>query len=315
MAQIFKPLFFRVQNSQLADLDVVAAHFEAQAKKIAVLQMALDAAVYGILVTDGKGEVLFYNKALPSLLGLPDDASQLAENEWKHMVARRMKDSERILRLLMEMEDQPIIETLDIFELIDGRLLECRTRFQYLEALESGCRLWNFMDCTEQQRRERELQHLSTHDTLTGTYNRTYFDMKLRQLRLGSYYPICMVMVDIDGLKKVNDRLGHPAGDELLRHAARILRQACRTEDVVARLGGDEFGLILVRAGTETAEQVTNRVQGLLNLYNIRNPELPLSLSLGFAVANNTTEVDTLFARADSVMYDERRLRRSPKEL
>ena len=279
-------------------------------RKIMLLQTALNASLQGVLITDGAGSILYHNDFLLGLFGIPDHVLTGRNVAWKEAISRRIKDSERMLRALSQIESQAVTETLDIFELLDGRLVECRTRYQVVEPGGEACRLWWFVDCTEQQRRERELQHLSTHDTLTGTHNRAFFDSRLRQLRFGEYYPICMVMVDIDGLKKVNDRWGHPAGDDLLRQAARILRHACRTEDIVARLGGDEFGLLLVRAGSDTAEQVTNRIFGLLNLYNIRNPNDALSLSLGYAVARDKEEIEDLFDRADQIMYEARRKRR-----
>lgn len=294
----------------MEESDRESSGFEALNRKIGLLQTALDASFQGVLITDNAGKVLFYNEYLLRLFGINDDAFAGENGHWKESVSRRIKDPERMLRALLQIEHQSVTETLDIFELFDGRMVECRTRFQLVQPGRETCRLWWFVDCTEQQRRERELQHLSTHDTLTGMHNRAYFDSRLRQFRFGNYYPISMVMVDIDGLKKVNDRHGHPAGDDLLRHAAKILRQACRTEDVVARLGGDEFGLLLVRAGTDVADQVTNRIFGLLNLHNIRNAEAPLSLSLGYAVAANNREVEDLFDRADQTMYEYRRLRR-----
>lgn len=280
-------------------------------RKITLLQTALDASLQGVLITDGDGNVLYHNEYLLGLFGMPDHAMAGRNGAWKEAISRRIKDSERMRRALSQIENQAVTETLDIFELLDGRMVECRTRYQVVEPDGEACRLWWFVDCTEQQRRERELQHLSTHDTLTGMHNRAFFDSRLRQLRFGDYYPICMVMVDIDGLKKVNDRWGHPAGDDMLRQAAAILRKACRTEDVVARLGGDEFGMLLIRAGADTAEQVTNRIIGLINLHNIRHPKDALSLSLGYAVAKDKEEIEDLFDRADRIMYEARRKRRA----
>lgn len=91
---------------------------------------------------------------------------------------------------------------------------------------------------------------------------------------------------------------------------ARFLRQACRSEDVTARLGGDEFVILLSRADGNTAQRVSDRIQGLLSLHNMRNPETPISLSLGYAVAATPLELDELVARSDEVMYEGRRLRR-----
>lgn len=279
-------------------------------QKVQLLQMALDASMQGVLITAPTGEILLHNRYLLRLFGFSEDIFVNETARWKDALSRRLKDPDRMLRALAQIEGQVFAETLDIFELVDGRLVECRTRFQMISPAGEYCRLWIFVDCTEQQRRERELQHMSSHDTLTGVYNRAFFDARMRQIRCTSEYPVCMVMVDIDGLKQVNDWHGHSAGDEILRQASRILCQACRSEDMVARLGGDEFGVLLGRAGVEEAEQVVNRIYGLINLYNIRFPDAPLSLSMGYAIANNSQEVDDLFVRADETMYESRRRKR-----
>ena len=214
-------------------------------RRITLMQTALDAFTQGIMITDSQGKVLFRNQVLIELLDLPDQDLQVDDAEWKEKISRRMRDPERLVSFVSQILNQTAGETLDILECSDGRLLECRTRFYYVDVLGSGFRLWGFSDCTEQQRRERELLHMGMHDTLTGIYNRAFFEMKLRQLRLVSMYPVCMFMVDVDGLKHVNDYQGHTTGDQVLRQAAYILRQACRAEDIVARLGGDEFGLLI----------------------------------------------------------------------
>ncbi len=280
-------------------------------KRITLLEKVLENALHGVLVTDVTGIVHFHNEFTIRLWNLPVDAFASSQEDWKLQMALRLKDQKRWLGLLEKIFNHSVGETLDIHEMNDGRLLECRSHLFYLEGSQQTYRIWSFRDCTEQQRRENELQHRSTHDTLTGVYNRAYFEAALRQCRSSGYLPIGMIMIDVDGLKKVNDRLGHGAGDVLLCQAGSILRQACRVEDVVARLGGDEFGVLLMRSDQHVADQVMDRIQGLLNLYNIRHLESPISLSLGAAVAFTQSEADDIVLRADETMYRERWKRRS----
>ena len=296
-----------VEKPGLSDLHLRKEWLE---EKISILEMVLETSRHGLLVTDVQGRVAFYNDFLLKLWDLDDNLFQGSPGEWKTELAQRLKDPGRIITFFDQVLNQTVQETLDIFDLKDGKLIECRSQLQYLEEYQQSYRVWSFHDCTEQQRRERELQHLSTHDTLTGIYNRTYFEAVLRQCRLSAQMPLAMVMVDVDGLKRVNDFHGHPAGDDLLRQAGIILRQACRAEDVVARLGGDEFGILLMHADELAAEQVVSRIHGLLNLHNIRHPETVISLSLGTAVAKASRELEDLFDRADMTMYNERRVRR-----
>ncbi|MDD5369776.1 MAG: diguanylate cyclase, partial [Anaerolineaceae bacterium] len=100
-------------------------------------------------------------------------------------------------------------------------------------------------DITDRKKVEDELRYLSTHDRLTGIYNRGYFEEELARLDHGRQFPVSVLMADVDGLKETNDTHGHQAGDELLRQTAEVLKSAFRAQDVVARIGGDEFGILL----------------------------------------------------------------------
>lgn len=94
-------------------------------------------------------------------------------------------------------------------------------------------------------------------------------------------------MADVDGLKRTNDSQGHAAGDDLLRHAARVLTAAFRAEDVVARIGGDEFAALLPDTDASAAEKAMARVRTLcvLSIHNGNVQGAPLSLSIGMATA------------------------------
>jgi diguanylate cyclase (GGDEF)-like protein len=302
--KVFQNPFSRNQTQYRSEM-------EALGEKVAILEMVLEASAQGLLVTDCSGSIVYFNGPLIRLWNFPEDVLLQGKLNWQVLFSNQLKEPERLLQFVHQVKDQPVVESLGIFELNGGKLLECRSRLHTLGKNQTAYHVWNFFDCTEQQRRERELHHLSTHDTLTGMHNRAYFEMMLRECRALKKYPVSMIMVDIDGLKKVNDQLGHPAGDILLRQAGNILRQACRAGDVVARLGGDEFGLLLINADQSVSDQVLNRIYGLSNLYNIRHPSEPLSLSLGSAVAYCQEEVDNLFLRADESMYQSRWKRRS----
>lgn len=116
----------------------------------------------------------------------------------------------------------------------------------------------------ELQKINKKLYKASITDSLTGIYNRKYFFQRLeeeyaRALRYGNNF--CLILFDLDGLKKVNDMFGHPEGDRLIKLFARILKAVKRKEDIVARIGGDEFGCILIGSSTEGGKKFAERIR------------------------------------------------------
>lgn len=160
---------------------------------------------------------------------------------------------------------------------------------------------------------EQELKQKGYRDALTGVYNRAYFEDALSRLGAAQEYPVALISADLDGLKLVNDVLGHYQGDRLLLACANVLRSSLRQSDLLARIGGDEFAIILTGADNETAEKVIGRVAQNAAAYNREQPFFPLSISLGMvAAAAPGVPLQQLFHQADERMYSEK-LSRSPK--
>jgi len=157
------------------------------------------------------------------------------------------------------------------------------------------------IDISERKKLEEQLKTLSLHDSLTGLYNRAYFEREMKQQ--GKQF--CLVVCDVDGLKLINDTLGHDIGDKLLITAASILKSILRKKDIVARIGGDEFALILPGRDPAATKAVCARIQKAVAAYNNSNPNLLLSISTGFSCGSNTNGIDA-FKEADNNMYREK---------
>ena len=161
----------------------------------------------------------------------------------------------------------------------------------------------------ERERLLKAIEALSLTDELTGLYNRRgFFTFAQRQLvqsrRQGA--DLALLLADLDGLKQINDRLGHPEGDRALALVAECLRAVCREADIVARLGGDEFAVLLANADSRKSDSVARRLQSLLQRKGTYlSTGRPLSVSVGLAhlSTNSDQPLEQLIAIADAALY------------
>ncbi|MHB1043382.1 MAG: PAS domain S-box protein [Eubacteriales bacterium] len=166
----------------------------------------------------------------------------------------------------------------------------------------------NFLsDITERKQAEIKLKYLSLHDPLTGLYNRAFFEQEMRRLEEESRAPAGIIMCDVNGLKLINDTLGHTTGDTLLMAAAGVISESFREGDIVARIGGDEFAILLPSGGRAAVEGASHRIRDAIARYNAVNLELPVSISIGFATSSESSiNMDDVFKEADNNMYREK---------
>jgi len=159
-----------------------------------------------------------------------------------------------------------------------------------------------YEDITERRRLEKELEYFSYHDQLTGVFNRRYIEEELRRTELENSLPLSIIVADVNGLKLLNDSLGHAMGDQLLVKVAKVIRDGCRPRDVIARMGGDEFIVLMPGAGHEEAKQVVRRIREEAAKEMVSS--LEISVSLGWATKNSGTEdIMAVLKSAEDHMY------------
>ncbi|QJW48481.1 GGDEF domain-containing protein [bacterium BFN5] len=141
---------------------------------------------------------------------------------------------------------------------IDGKdiRVECKLIEQSMEFIEGKLIMMILTDITDQLRAEEQIRFLSYHDKLTLLHNRAYVETLLSDLEGPQALPMSIIMLDMNGLKLVNDVFGHQQGDLLLISMAEILKKACRPSDIIARWGGDEFVVLLPQTDQEECRKV-----------------------------------------------------------
>ncbi len=167
-------------------------------------------------------------------------------------------------------------------------------------------------DVTKDKRYIEELKILSYTDQLTQLHNRQYMEEQLVELRRSENYPISIISADLDGLKEVNDSLGHQAGDELLRRFANILREAHRKDQEIFRIGGDEFIIVSTKTDEPSAIALVKRINRMISKHNsLPSSLLKISASIGFSTSIETTmSLSMMLALADKEMYKIKNLKK-----
>jgi diguanylate cyclase (GGDEF)-like protein/PAS domain S-box-containing protein len=159
-------------------------------------------------------------------------------------------------------------------------------------------------DISERKRRECELRNMSYYDSLTGLYNRAFFENEVKRAISRACFPLALIVCDVDGLKIVNDNLGHETGDRLLKTAAETLKQAVPDNEILSRIGGDEFVVLLLNTRKEEVIEVCRRIQQRIAEFNQEVNSFHLSISFGYAISNGVTDsIKELFKEADDNMY------------
>lgn len=159
-------------------------------------------------------------------------------------------------------------------------------------------------DITEIVRYQEHLNFLSYHDMLTGLYNRNYFEQIPGKLRIEKVAKVGVVICDVDGLKLVNDALGHAAGDDRLKLTADILQKAVGNDGELVRIGGDEFAIIVPEASPKMIDEIIRKIMWNIDKTNCDGETFPLNISFGVATGI-LPQIDffNIVKEADNAMY------------
>jgi diguanylate cyclase (GGDEF)-like protein len=288
------------------------ARSEARAqRKARELELTLEHMSQGILMVDSSGQVAVLNRRAVELLELPE-AFLASRPSYATLVehleaAGEFAEAAAMLdRTVLEYIRSPATSRpVPHYERRrpNGDVVEVRS-----QSLPDGGFVRTFTDITSRRRTERRIVHLARHDALTDLANRTLFRKELeaamQAIPAGRMFAVHYL--DLDRFKSVNDTLGHPVGDKLLRVVAERLRQAVRSCDLVARLGGDEFAIIQMEVERRSdAAALASRIVDLVGRpFTVDGHQIQIATSIGIGVApEDGTDPDELMKLADMALY------------
>ena len=157
---------------------------------------------------------------------------------------------------------------------------------------------------------QKSLSYISSHDSLTGLYNRLFFETEFKRLDNSRRFPISIIMADIDELKMMNDRFGHETGDLILKNVAELFSSTFRQEDIISRYGGDEFVVILPDTSSNVVKKIMKRINSRIKEYNETHADLPIRISMGVSTANQGESLQGHLKNADALMYKKKQKRK-----
>jgi diguanylate cyclase (GGDEF)-like protein/PAS domain S-box-containing protein len=275
--------------------------------EIELQSLALDGVRHSVVITTPDGTIEWVNPAFTALTGFSREEAvgkspaiqdsglhprSYFEDLWKTILAGRTWQGEVTNR---RKDGSTYVEDLTITPVRD-----------------EGGEIAHFvavkLDVTERKRYEESIVHLARHDPLTDLPNRRVVDENLARLvaRAERGLPSSLLLIDLDNFKEVNDRVGHAAGDELLRSFARLFLDAVRPGDLVGRIGGDEFVVLLEGTGAEEARAAAERICARAGAVSL--PEAydgpPVGASIGVALVAGHHQPADVLATADAALYE-----------
>lgn len=257
-----------------------------------------------IIVMDNSGRINFVNQKAEALIEYPPE--QILNRHFSDFVAQDERDSviSNFYARLDGIKMNSLYETKVISAQSRIIPVEIRPNVLYDAHNKVSGLLCIVSDITNEKRTKEKLKYLSEHDALTGIYNRTRFQEMISKLQENELCPAGIVMCDINGLKLINDTLGHQAGDRLIQTVSNILQNLSKPSFYPARIGGDEFAVILPGVSQIEMDQFIQSLHHKISNFNQHTDGIFLSLAVGNCIRHSPRQtMDMVIRTADNSMY------------
>jgi len=274
-----------------------------------LLKTELEASPDGILVVDGDRKILSCNQLFLDMWGLDGDAIHRYDGHALATASTIIKDPDRFVERVEFLYSHPAEKGTDEIEFLDGRFIDRRTAALTSPDGAYLGRVWYFRDISKRKRAEMRAIEMASFDALTGLTNRSVFVGALGQAILKAYRvkkTFAVIYLDLDHFQDINDTLGHPVGDGLLRAVANRLRSNMRPGDTLARFGGDEFAVLVADLeDPAVAGFVAEKLLATLAVpFDVEGHEIRTGASIGIDVHGpDSTQPETLLTHADVALY------------
>lgn len=284
--------------------ELVDAEIRAQ-ESLDRLKLVMDNLPIGIAVNSVKPAVYFeymnsnfpefYGTTRDSLINAQDFFKEVYENEeTREDIKRRVLEGiESGNPKFMHWDNIPIMKHGKITRYVTAQNISIPNSSNFISMVE---------DVTERKQKEEKIIYTSEHDFLTDLHNRRYYFDQFKYLNKPQFYPLGLMMLDVNGLKILNDAFGHQAGDEALIMIGNMLKEVFEVKDIISRIGGDEFTVLLPNTKTETLQAYKEKLVEIVKTKPIL--QIELSLAVGYELITSiSANIDEIQKLAENGMY------------
>jgi len=270
-------------------------------------------------VIDKEGKILSWNKAMENMTGIKAE-DVIGKGDYEYALPFYKKRQPMLVDLVLHYNEEIakmydknlkygsnntiIVEDYYLRNEDTEKYLSIKatplydTKGEVIGAVES------IRDVTGRKLSEIKLEYIAEHDSITGLFNRGYFEKEILNGENHSDLMVGLIVSDVDGLKIVNDTIGHQEGDKLLLNISKVLQAACPEKSIICRIGGDEFCMIIRETTEQELSLAVKKMNNLIEEYNNNSPDIPMSISHGLASSSEKhVNLLQLFKEAEEKMY------------